>query len=121
MAIDKTMAIVKVKGGEDLFSKISSSIVGATKSGKAGSISATSEVPGGSGQLDQISAMEPDEIGGSLGRAEGLASALATSGLAVDKMADFTSMFVDFVCEKAGDAVAGQMLKKVAMIKGMMK
>lgn len=121
LATTKTLAIIKAVGDKELMSKISAAISGTAEKADAGSMASSPDDPDGGGQLDQISEMEPDDIGDSRGRGAGLGSALATAGLSADKMGGFVTGLVQFVRDNAGSDVADQLLKKVPMLKSMIE
>ena len=118
-ATNQAMAMVKQQAGDDLFSKITSAIPGASEAADAGSAAEASEDQGGGGLLGSISSMASGMLGGSAGGAMGLASVLGSSGLGADKIGGFATTIIAFLKDKLGDETVDQILEKVPMLKSL--
>ena len=112
-ATEKAMAMVKEHVGDDIFSKISSAIPGASDAASQGAAPAS----GGGGMLGKLAGMASSALGGSAGGGLELASSLTSAGVGTDKLGGFVSMLVEFIKEKAGKEVMDQVLAKFPMLK----
>ncbi|KAA1259515.1 hypothetical protein LF1_20490 [Rubripirellula obstinata] len=115
-ATGKAMAMVKANVGEDLFSKISSAVPGASDVADAGAEEALPS-EGGGGMLGSLAGMASKALGGSAGSGLELGAALGDAGLPTDQMGSFVSTIVEFLKDKVGDEVMDQVLAKFPMLK----
>lgn len=115
-ATEKAMAMVKEHVGDDIFSKISCAIPGASDAASQGAAPAA-EASGGGGMLGKLAGMASSALGGSAGGGLELASSLTSAGVGTDKLGCFVSMLIEFIKEKAGKEVMDQVLAKFPMLK----
>ncbi len=74
---------------------------------------APQEESGGGGLLGSIGGAIGDALGGGGDSALGALSALGKSGLSLDKIGDFASLFINFVKPKLGADLLGRLISKV--------
>ena len=115
-AADKAMALVKEQAGDDLFSKISSAIPGASESADQG---ADASSDGGGGMLGSLASAASGLMGGSAGNAVEFGSSLSAAGLDPSQLGSFATTVIDFLKEKVGSDVIDQVLDKVPMLKSL--
>ncbi len=116
-ATDKAMALVKQHAGDDLFSKISAAIPGATEAAQQG---ASAEASDAGGMLGKLAGMASSALGGSAGGGLELGAALSSAGLDADKMGGFVAMIIEFLKDKVGDDVMEQVIAKFPMLKTLL-
>lgn len=117
-ATSKAAALVKEHAGDDLFSQLAGSVPGLQQA--AEQPAADSEPAGGGGMFGKLASMASDAIGGDAGGGLELGAALTSAGLDSGQIGGFVKMLLDFLRDKAGDAVMDQVLAKFPMLKQLL-
>ncbi|MGI9470637.1 MAG: DUF2780 domain-containing protein [Rubripirellula sp.] len=117
-ATSKAMGMLKGQVGDDLFSKVSSAIPGASEAAEQGL--AKTDDAGGGGMLGQLASMASGALGGGAGQGIELAGMLKSAGLEADQLPGFVGTVIDFLKDKLGDDTLNEVLEKFPILKSLL-
>ncbi|TWT66447.1 DUF2780 domain-containing protein [Allorhodopirellula solitaria] len=114
-ALSRVMALLKSQIGSQLFAQVAGAVPGAEK--------AAAEAPdpaAGGGLLGKLTSSVSSMFGGKSGAGMEMASALASTGVDVDKIGPMLKTVFAFLREKLGDETVEQIIAKLPMLKSLM-
>ena len=117
-ATAKVMGMLKGQLGEELFSKITTAIPGASESAEQGLSRSAEE--GAGGMLGQLASLASDALGGGAGQGIELAGLLKAAGLGTDQFAGFAQTILEFLREKLGEDTLSEILEKFPVLKTLL-
>ena len=115
-ATGKALGFLKDNLG-DQFSEISQKIPGADQ--LIEQAPADDDGGGGGGMIGGLGNVASNLMGGDAGEGMQLLSSLQNTGMSAEKSGSFITMLIDFIKQKVGDAVIGQITSKIPMLKSL--
>ena len=117
-AVDRVAGMIKSQTNPELFSQIAQHVPGFSQAAESPEPSSASDTEAESrGLFGSIANMAAKALGGSAGQSVELAGKLKDLGIPADKIAGLINMVVQFIRDKAGDQVVGQLLAKFPLLK----
>lgn len=111
-AVSRLLALLKSQVGPQLFGHVSGAVAGADQAAEE-----APEPAAGDGMLGKFTSTVSSMLGGKSGAGVEIASALASSGIDMDKIGPLIQTVFEFLREKLGDDVVNQILAKLPMLK----